>query len=112
MSKVSRLPTLGTEASKAVTRRLLTEDRRLALLKLLTACPGNIVNCNVLRAGALLHGHSISTDRLRVDVAWLEEMELVSVQETDLAVLVTLTERGSEVAAGVVRVPGVGLAEP
>ena len=89
-------------------RRLLTEDRRLALLKLLRECPGETVNSRVLLAGVLLHGHSVSADRLRVDVAWLEEMEMVTVRDASDVLLVALTERGTEVAAGTVRVPGIG----
>ena len=93
-------------------RRLLTEERRLALLKLMRQCPAQSANSKVLLAGVLLHGHAVSSDRMRVDLAWLEEMELVHLREHEGSLVVTLTERGDEVAAGVVRVPGVGLKPP
>jgi hypothetical protein len=86
---------------------LLTEDRRLTLLRLLTAAPGAAANTYVLATGLRELGHACSGDQVEGDAVWLSEQGLVTVEDLGKARVVRLTQRGDDVAAGRARVPGV-----
>ena len=91
--------------------RYIREDRRLIALRVLAEAPGHTINHFVLHTilGAL--GHCLSRDQVRGECAWLAEQGLVTVAEhgqDDAAIaVITLTQRGDDVAAGRVTVPGV-----
>lgn len=86
---------------------LMTEDRRLALLCLLTEASGLSANTLVLASGLRAVGHACSCDQVEGDVAWLAEMGLVAVEDLGQLRVVQLTRRGDDVAAGRAVVPGV-----
>lgn len=86
---------------------LLAADRRLVMLRLLADAPGGKANTYVLAAGLRAMGHDCSQDQAETDAAWLEEQSLVAVERLDNVRIVQLRSRGSDVAAGRARVPGV-----
>lgn len=86
------------------------EDLRLRILGILHQAPGYGAGDAVLRSELRSHGHRVSADVLRVEIAWLVEQRLVTSVEFvpgSRSIVATLTERGADVAAGVADVPGV-----
>lgn len=86
---------------------LLTEDRRLAFLRLLVEAPACRANTFVLKTGLRAIGHDCSGDQVETDAAWLNEQGLVTVEDLGKVRVVELTQRGEDVAEGRARVPGV-----
>jgi hypothetical protein len=93
--------------------KLITEDRRLVILRLLHAVADYSLNSVVLSQAMHELGHAVSYDVLKSEVAWLAEQGLLRFSEPsqDMYVL-TLTQRGKDVAIGSTKVPGVKLPEP
>lgn len=89
-------------------QKLLAEDRRLAILRVLYQAPGHRANGSVLQTALDAIGHDVSRDTIRGDLAWLAEQGLVAVEQvgTDLHVA-ELTQRGADVGTGRSVVPGV-----
>lgn len=87
--------------------RILTESRRLQILRLLEQSSGYSVNAYTL--GSVLNGmgHPVSQDRLLADLEWLAEQDLVVIEDVGGVTVATLTARGADVAAGRARVRGV-----
>ncbi|MBU2967072.1 ArsR family transcriptional regulator [Amphritea sp. 2_MG-2023] len=83
------------------------EDRRLVLLRLLAEDTDYKINSSILQQGLGMYGHSISRDKLHSEIAWLTEQDLVSYEELNSVQVVTLTQRGLDVAQGRAVVPGV-----
>ncbi|MEX3690119.1 ArsR family transcriptional regulator [Paraburkholderia sp. BR14263] len=83
--------------------QLVDADRRLMILRALSETDGFGANRGLIKTFLDAGGHSVSTDRVDADVAWLGEMGLVNLR--DNAVL--LTARGGDVATGRATVPGV-----
>lgn len=92
--------------------RLLNEDRRLMILRLLAEDPCYQVNVYVLRPALQAVGHAVSHDKVTGDLAWLAEQGLVTVGEASGVTVGKLTARGADVAAGLAIVPGVKRPEP
>lgn len=92
--------------------QLLSEDRRLVILRLLSAAPEYTLNAFVLRPGLEAVGHSISADQLATELAWLAEQGLVELEAVVNVAVARLTARGADVAAGRVVTPGVKRPEP
>lgn len=91
---------------------LVTEDRRRVILAELARAADYTANSVVLGDLLARQGHRVSRDRLRADLAWLEEQDLVLTQQPGGVWVVTLTARGYDVAQGVARVPGVARPRP
>ncbi|MCS4503881.1 hypothetical protein NYO91_07295 [Arhodomonas aquaeolei] len=87
--------------------QLVTEDRRLVLLKLLAESEGYTANEHLLATALPGFGHSVSHDRVRTDLDWLAEQGLVTVERPGEVHVATLTTRGSDVAFGRARIAGV-----
>lgn len=83
------------------------EDRRLVLLRLLAEDNDYRINSSILQQSLDLYGHSVSRDKLHTEISWLTEQELVSFEELNSVLIVTLTQRGLDVAQGRTTVPGV-----
>ncbi len=84
----------------------LREDRRLSLLQILAGAPDYTAHGHLLSKALANHGHRISFDVLRGDLAWLDEQGLIVLAKSEIPVA-TLTLRGEDVARGVARVPGI-----
>lgn len=87
----------------------LSQDRRLVILRILAEMPTYRANSSVLHTVLNEWGHEPSRDQVKGELRWLQEQQLVTVEEIgDGAVLLAkLTERGADVAAGRARVDGV-----
>lgn len=92
--------------------KLVTEDRRLVLLRLLAESEGYSANEYLLATALPGFGHSVSHDRVRTDLDWLDEQGLVRVERPGEVCVATLTARGADVAAGRARVAGVKRPSP
>lgn len=91
----------------------LNADARLVLLRTLAQDSDYRLNDRLLAVAARGLGHDLSFDRLRVQLSWLAEQELLTLETGAGGVqIATLTERGLDVAAGRARVPGVARPEP
>lgn len=82
------------------------EDRRLVILRVLEGAPSYTANEFILQATLARFGHSVPLDRIRTDLAWLAEQDLVTVAG-DRRNVATATARGLDAAAGRATVPGV-----
>lgn len=85
----------------------LREDQRLAILRLLAEMPAYRSNSSVLNSALRAWGHEMSRDQVRTELLWLAEQGLIDVEDFQAVLVVTLAERGADVAAGRSRVMGV-----
>lgn len=85
----------------------LEADRRLMILRLLAEAPDYRANAWLLQSALAAVGHAVGVDRLRTELAWLEEQGLVALEQVGGVTLARLTARGGDVAAGRAIVPGV-----
>jgi len=92
--------------------RIETEKRRLAVLRHLDDTPGYQLNTTILRLGAEAQGIPTTEDQALDAVAWLGEMDLVTVDDARGLVLATLTRAGQEVAQGRRIVRGIARPSP
>lgn len=89
-------------------QQLLTEDQRLVILRILSELPSYKSNSSVLHNLLGGYGHDISRDKVRTELSWLSEQGLVKIEaRTENVIIVVLTERGQDVAAGRSVVSGV-----
>lgn len=85
----------------------LREDMRLVLLRILNELPEYRANSSVLTTALDRLGHAATRDQVRTELAWLQEQSLVTTEDVGPVVVAALTERGSDVARGRARVPGI-----
>jgi hypothetical protein len=91
---------------------ILTADRRLVILQALSTMADYTTNEVVLSGWLGQHGHKVSRDLLRNDLAWLDEQGLIVPQQVQGVWIVTLGARGYDVAQGAAQVPGVARPRP
>lgn len=90
-----------------------TEGRRLGILRILAR--RNMFTANEYSLNDELggnYGHHVSKDLLHSDLAWLEEQGLVILQQPRAGWIITITSRGSDVAEGRAKTPGVAAPQP
>lgn len=85
---------------------------RLAMLRVLEGAPACRANSSILHSAVQDLGLSASRDLVRTQIAWLDEQGLVTSAAAGDLVVVTLTERGLDVARGLVVVYGVARPTP
>lgn len=85
----------------------LRRDVRLVILRLLAEMPAYSANSSVLTMALERFGHSVSRDFVRGELTWLQEQGLVTIDDMEAVLVARLTERGQDVAAARVMVPGV-----
>ena len=85
----------------------LTEDRRLVVLRVLAESSGYTANEYILKQMLEQFGHVVSSDRVRTDLAWMHEQQLLTVRQVADVHIARITARGQDVAAGRTVVPGV-----
>lgn len=87
----------------------LSEDRRLVILRILAEMPGYRANSSVLYTVLKEWGHEPTRDQVKTELRWLQEQQLVQLDEVDngSVLLAKVTERGVDVAEGRARVDGV-----
>ena len=91
---------------------IVAEDMRLAVLRILDQAEGYDLNTHILREALVRLGHRPSVDKLRSEIAWLEEQGLVRTHSVGSVLVATATARGLDAANGRARVPGVRRPEP
>lgn len=82
------------------------------ILRLLECTPGYSANESLLYLALADLGHRISRDKLRTDLAWMAEQELIAVEKIADIAIATATSRGLDVAQGKAIVPGVKRPSP
>ncbi len=85
----------------------LQADRRLVLLRILAEQTGRRANSSVLTVALDHFGHAVSRDWTRGQLRWLEEQQLVRIEDIGPVLVATLTERGGDVVRGAAVVPGI-----
>jgi len=88
------------------------EQRRLAILRILSADPDYSTNEEVLAKALAASGLGASTADLRADLVWLRDQVLVMLGEVAGVYTVKLARRGEDVANGLERVEGVARPRP
>lgn len=86
---------------------IVAADQRRVILETLAQDPDFAHNEDILAEALEYLGHSISKDKLRTELSWLQEQGLVSLQEHGPVIIARLTRRGEDVALGRTTVPGV-----
>jgi len=92
--------------------RHLSEHRRSAILRLLNAAPGYAGNESMLHEAVWQLGVTSTRDQIRSELTWLAEQGLVKVEMVVDFMVARITQRGSEVAKGLVEHPGVKRPSP
>lgn len=85
----------------------LREHQRLVILRILTEMPAYRSNSSVLSQALTNYGLDATRDQTKTQIHWLGEQGLVQFEDLDSILIITLTERGSDVAAGRAIVPGI-----
>jgi len=83
------------------------EHLRIALLRTLANAPAHQLNDSILADVVRNAGINATRDQVRVELQWLAEAGLASLQSFDALAVATLTGRGEDVAAGRSLAPGV-----
>lgn len=97
---------------KASFKHHLTEERRLAILRLLASSAGYAINAYTLEAQLNKMAHHVDDVQLGEDVNWLCASGLATQQGIAGVTVVTLTRRGFYVAQGQQTAPGVAQPMP
>ncbi len=88
------------------------QARRLAILQLLQQDPDYSINDNLLQQLLAAQGHGVSIAVVRADLAWLEELGLLSTNALPGCTVAVLRGCGVDVASGVAVVPGIARPRP
>jgi hypothetical protein len=89
-----------------------TETRRLAILQLLKSDPDYSINDELLRQLLASQGHGVAMAVVRADLAWLEQVGLLSTNVLPGCTVAILRNDGVDVATGVSVVPGIARPSP
>ena len=89
-----------------------TEVRRLAILQLLQRDPDYSINDSLLQQLLGTQGHGVSIAVVRADLAWLEQLGLLSTNELPGCTVALLRNDGVDVAMGMSVVPGIARPRP
>ena len=91
---------------------LQIEARRLAILELLKADSDYSINDALLQDLLGQVGHGVSLAVVRADLAWLESVNLLAVNDLGGCSVAVLRSDGLDVARGLAKVPGVARPRP
>lgn len=81
--------------------------QRRVVLELLEQDPDYSHNELIIKSALKSLGHSMSTDKLHTELAWLQEQGLITVERIGNLSVARLTARGQDVATGAASVPGI-----
>ena len=88
------------------------EHRRLAILQLLHSDPDYSINDDLLQKLLNGQGHGVALAVVRADLAWLEQLGLLTTNALPNCTVAILRNDGVDVAAGVSVVPGIARPRP
>ena len=94
------------------TNDVLTQARRLAILQILQKDPDYSINDQLLQTLLMQYGHGVSLAVVRADLAWLEQLGLLSTNELPGCTVAILRNDGVDVALGMSVVPGIARPRP
>jgi len=89
-----------------------TENRRLAILQLLQKDPDYSINDTLLQQLLASLGYGVALAVVRADLAWLEQLNLISTNALPNCTVAILRGDGLDVATGVSKVPGIARPRP
>lgn len=92
--------------------QIVTQDIRRKVLEILEQDPDFSHNEGIIQQALGFVGHQISGDKLRTELAWLNEQGLISTQDVSGVVIAKLTQRGEDIALNRGNVPGVARGRP
>lgn len=92
--------------------KVLAEDRRGIILRVLSDQGDYALNDGVLQDALERSGHRVSRDVVRGDLGWLSELELVAIEDVRGLWIASLTARGEDVARGRAVVAGIKRPSP
>ena len=92
--------------------QLLTENVRLAILQVLEQDADYSHNQDILQMILQSLGHSISIDRIRTELRWLEEQDLITVDAIGDLLVAKLNQRGLDISKGRGKVDGIARPRP
>lgn len=90
---------------------LKTRDMRLVMLRSM-ADDGNSLNESMLQSVLELFGHTVSRDKIRTEMRWLEEQGLITIETVAEVLVGRLTGRGADAAQGRCKIDGVKCPRP
>tara|TARA_B100000678_G_scaffold258309_1_gene237789 strand:- start:3414 stop:3713 length:300 start_codon:yes stop_codon:yes gene_type:complete len=93
-------------------QQLMSETERLLILRILKEASGYCANESIIDRSMDLWGNSISRDKVRAHLTWLEEQEVVSLEEMSGYLVATLRQRGLDLTEGTCTLPGVARPGP
>ena len=88
-------------------RQTEAQHQRRVILEVLQEDSSYSHNEVILKTALHSIGHNISSDTLNTQLNWLQEQQLVELDEVEGLTIVKLTQRGQDVATGATDVPGV-----
>lgn len=88
----------------------VTEQQRLVLLQALAQDPDYRTNDLILATWLDETGMTLSADKLRTELTWLEEQGFVTLAALGTLTIATLTNRGLDIAQG--KTSAAGIARP
>ncbi len=91
---------------------LQTENRRLYLLKTLQVAGDYRMSDSYLQSALQSIGYGSSLSVIRGDIAWLEQLGLVTTKVIADMTIAHLSNEGVDVASGVSHVPGIARPRP
>lgn len=93
---------------------VITADIRLVILRFLMEADGDYrLNSSILhKLLDLKAGYTTPRDKMVTELHWLKEQGYIDLEEAGTLYIVTLTQRGLDVASGSARVPGVARPSP
>lgn len=80
---------------------------RLTILRTLHQDSDYSINDSLLRDAVRTYGFTLTRDALRAQLRWLEEIDLLTIEQLSSVLIAKLTERGADVATGAAKVDGV-----
>lgn len=89
-----------------------TEHRRLLILQLLQKDPDYSINDDLLHKLLAAQGHGVALAVVRADLAWLEQVGLLSTNQLPGTTVAVLRGDGVDVATGLAVMPGVARPRP
>ena len=87
--------------------QLISEDIRLVMLRCLEEVSDYSLNESVLLSALGAFGHHVSRDRVRTEMDWLAEQNLITIDMISDIRIAVLTARGADAACGRATVSGV-----
>lgn len=87
-------------------QQVLREMMRFVMLRLVNGTPRN-TNSSVLSMQLNSAGYPNTKDQTKSEIRWLEQAGLLEVEEVESVLIVSITERGEDVANGLSKVDGI-----